>query len=241
MPASTRYEICVAGHLDPRWSETFAGFTVAPQPTGETVIAGSIRDQTQLHGLLNTLFSLNVGLIGVQRADPSSAKAAIAEGEAKRSPQIGHVHLRVSDLDRAVHFYRDVLAFHVTGYGPDIGIPAAFLAAGDYHHHIGLNTFHSLGGSPPPEGHTGLHHVAILYPSYKTFRAAVQRVADHDWPIDSSEDHGATLSIYLRDPDGNGIELYYDRPRDHWFDDQGRPVIKAEPFDWRDLLSEDVA
>lgn len=237
MPTSARYAIRVVGHLDPRWSESLAGFTVAPQPTGETVISGRVRDQTELHGLLNTLFGLNLGLIGVQREDRPSPPPTITASEATGFPHIGHVHLHVSDLDRAVHFYREVLAFHLTGHGPDVGLPAAFLAAGDYHHHIGLNTFHSLGGSPPPEGHTGLHHVAILYPSYEAFCAAVQRLVDHDWPIDSSEDHGATLSIYLRDPDGNGIELYHDRPRDQWFDDQGRPVIKAEPFDWRQLVA----
>jgi catechol 2,3-dioxygenase len=154
----------------------------------------------------------------------------------KPTPQIGHVHLRVADLDRAVQFYRDVLGFAVTGYGPDMGLPIAFLAAGDYHHHIGLNTFNSLDGTRPPEGHTGLHHVAILYPDRETLAEAVQRLVDHDWPIDSAEDHGATVSIYLNDPDGNGLELYYDRPREYWLDENGRPVVKAEQFDWQDLL-----
>lgn len=152
------------------------------------------------------------------------------------APRIGHVHLRVADLDRAIQFYRDVLGFNVTGYGPAIGLPIAFLAAGDYHHHIGLNTFHSLGGTPPPQGHTGLHHVAMLYPHRAALGAAVQRLADHDWSIDSAEDHGATVSIYLRDPDGNGLELYYDRPPEFWVDENGRPVVKAEQFDWHDLI-----
>ncbi len=151
-------------------------------------------------------------------------------------PRIGHVHLRVADLDRAIQFYRDVLGFNVTGYGPAMGLPIAFLAAGDYHHHIGLNTFHSLGGTLPPQGHTGLHHVAILYPHRAALGAAVQRLADHHWPIDSAEDHGATVSIYLRDPDGNGLELYYDRPPEFWVDENGRPVVKAEQFDWHDLI-----
>ena len=151
--------------------------------------------------------------------------------------RIGHVHLRVADLDRAVQFYREVLGFGLTGYGPDMGLPIAFLAAGDYHHHIGLNTFHSLGGTPPAEGHTGLHHVAIVYPDREALGEAVERLVAHDWPIDYAEDHGATISVYLNDPDGNGLELYYDRPRNEWFDEAGRPVVKAEPFDWHELLT----
>lgn len=151
-------------------------------------------------------------------------------------PVIGHVHLRVADLDRAMAFYRDVLGFSVTGYGPDFGLPVAFLAAGDYHHHIALNTVTSLGGSPPPVGHTSLHHVAILYPGREALGQAVQRLAEYGWPIDSAEDHGATISIYLNDPDGNGLELYYYQPRTNWFDESGRPVVKAEPFDWHSLL-----
>lgn len=151
-------------------------------------------------------------------------------------PHIGHVHLRVADLDRAVQFYRDALGFHVTGYGPEIGLPIAFLAMGDYHHHIGLNTFHSLGGTPAPDGHTGLHHIAIVYPDREALGEAIKRLTVYPWPIDQAEDHGATLSVYLNDPDGNGLELYYDCPRSEWFDDAGRPVIKAEPFDWHTLL-----
>jgi catechol 2,3-dioxygenase len=153
------------------------------------------------------------------------------------SPHIGHVHLRVVDLDRAVAFYRDVLGFNVTGYGPAMGLPIAFLAAGDYHHHIGLNTFQSLNGTPPPVGHTGLHHVAIVYPDREALGQAVQRLVDNNWPIDSAEDHGATISIYLSDPDGNGLELYYDQPRSFWTDENGCPVIKAEQFDWHELLA----
>jgi len=152
-------------------------------------------------------------------------------------PHIGHIHLRVADLDRAVQFYRELLGFNVTGYGPDMGLPVAFLAAGDYHHHIGLNTFHSLGGTPPPEGHTGLHHAAIVYPDREALGMAVQRLVACGWPIDLAEDHGATISIYLKDPDGNGLELYYDQPREYWIDENGRPIIKAEQFDWHDLIT----
>jgi catechol 2,3-dioxygenase len=152
--------------------------------------------------------------------------------------RIGHVHLRVADLDRATAFYRDVLGFTVTIYGPAFGLQAVFLAAGDYHHHIALNTWLSQGGAPPPAGHTGLHHFAIVYPNCDELADAVARLFDHGYPIDGAEDHGATVSVYLRDPDGNGIELYYDRPRELWFDAQGNPSLKAEAFDPRDLLAQ---
>jgi catechol 2,3-dioxygenase len=153
--------------------------------------------------------------------------------------RIGHVHLRVTDLGRATSFYRDVLGFDVTAYGPDLGLPgAAFLSAGGYHHHVGLNTWTSEGGEPSPEGHTGLYHFAILYPDHRELARAVRRLFEHGYPIDGAEDHGATVSVYLRDPDGNGIELYYDRLREGWFDPQGTPILKAEPFDPRELLAD---
>jgi len=149
--------------------------------------------------------------------------------------RIGHVHLRVSDLARATAFYRDVLGFDVMAYGPDFGLPgAAFLSSGGYHH-IGLNTRKSEEGTRPPEGHTGLYHFALLYPGRREVGRTVRRVLDHGYPIDEAEDHGATVSVYLRDPDGNGIELYYERPRSEWFEPQGNPLLKAEPFDPRDL------
>jgi catechol 2,3-dioxygenase len=150
--------------------------------------------------------------------------------------RIGHVHLRVADLGRAITFYRDALGFTVTAYGPDFGLQAAFLAAGDYHHHIALNTWMSKGGTPPPDGHTGLHHVAIVYPDRWELARAVQSLLDSGYPLDEAEDHGGTVSVYLRDPDGHGLELYYDRPRDAWFDPQGNLIIKADRFDPRDLL-----
>lgn len=153
--------------------------------------------------------------------------------------RIGHVHLRVADLERATAFYRDYIGLDVVAYGPDFGLPgAAFLSAGGYHHHVGLNTWSSEGGEPPPEGHTGLHHVAFLYPDRRELARAVERLIDHDYPIEGAEDHGATVSVYLSDPDGNGIELCYDRPREDWFDSRGIPILKAEPFDPRDLLAE---
>ena len=153
------------------------------------------------------------------------------------STRIGHVHLRVADLDRATAFYRDLLGFTVTSYGPDIGLPAVFLAAGDYHHHVALNTFGSDGGSPAPEGHTGLHHFAILLPDRDELAAVVGRLLAADYPLDGAQDHAATVAVYLRDPDGNGIELSYDRPREHWFDGEGRPIMRADSFDPRDLLA----
>jgi catechol 2,3-dioxygenase len=151
--------------------------------------------------------------------------------------RVGHVHLRVSDLDRALAFYRDALGFGLVGDGRTVGFEGVFLAAGDYHHHVGLNTLDSAGGTPAPPGHTGLYHVAFVYPDRRELGRAVRRLIDHDYPIDHGTDHGATVSVYLSDPDGNGIELYYDRPRADWFDPDGRPLLKAERFDYRELLA----
>jgi len=167
-----------------------------------------------------------------ERDAMSSAAEESSRSELHPAVRIGYVNLRVADLDRATSFYRDVLGFEVTADGSDFGLPgAAFLAARDYHH-ISLNTWHSQGGTPTPEGHTGLHHFAILYPNRHELTRAVERILERGYPIGGAEDHGATISVYLSDPDGNGIELYYDRPREEW----GSP--KAEPFDPRDLLVE---
>ncbi len=126
---------------------------------------------------------------------------------------IGHVHLKVSDLERSITFYTEVLGFSViTRYGSS----AAFLSAGGYHHHIGLNTWESKGGTAPPLHHTGLFHAAILMPNRRELARAVQRLLDHNWPIDGASDHGVSEAIYLRDPDGNGLEIYADRPKDQW-------------------------
>jgi catechol 2,3-dioxygenase len=152
--------------------------------------------------------------------------------------QIGHVHLRVADLDRATAFYRDVLGFSVRVDGAPFGLQMRLLAAGDYHHHIALNTFLSKDGTPPPAGHTGLHHFALLYPNRHEFVRAIQRLFDHAYPVDEARDHGGTVSVYLQDPDGNGIELYYDLPRETWFDAQGQPVLKNEAINPQDLLIE---
>jgi catechol 2,3-dioxygenase len=150
--------------------------------------------------------------------------------------RVGHVHLRVADLDRALAFYRDGLGLAVTADGRRVGVDAVFLAAGDYHHHLALNTWQSAGGSAPPPGCTGLHHVAFLYPDRHELARAIQRLVDHGWPIGHATDHGGSVAVYLDDPDGNGVELTYDRPRSAWFDGDGRPVLRADPIDYRDLL-----
>ena len=125
---------------------------------------------------------------------------------------IGHVHLRVADLDRAIRFYRDVLGFELTATVPG----AAFLSAGGYHHHIGLNTWQSKGGPPPPRGTTGLYHFAIRYPTRRALADALRRLADATIQLEGASDHGVSEALYLHDPDGNGIELYWDRPREKW-------------------------
>ena len=149
---------------------------------------------------------------------------------------IGHVHLKVSDLDRAVGFYRDMLGFEET---TRIGDQAAFLSAGGYHHHIGLNTWESKGGPPPPPGATGLYHVAIRYPSRAALATALKRLVDAGVPLSGASDHGVSEAIYLRDPDGNGIELYRDRPREDWkTDPDGNLAMVSEPLDLNALLAE---
>ncbi len=127
--------------------------------------------------------------------------------------RIGHVHLKVADLDRALAFWRDVLGFEVM---QRMGRQAAFLSAGGYHHHIGLNTWESAGGSPPPPGTTGLYHVAILYPTRTLLADALRRLLAAGVELDGAADHGVSEALYLRDPDGNGVELYWDRPQSQW-------------------------
>jgi len=127
--------------------------------------------------------------------------------------RVGHVHLRVADLDRAIGFYAGVLGFGVT---QRYGAQAAFLAAGGYHHHIGLNTWESAGATPPPPGHTGLYHTAFLYPDRRSLAQVLSRVLAAGIPVDGAADHGVSEAIYLRDPDQNGVELYRDRPEADW-------------------------
>src|ERR1051326_5102151 len=127
--------------------------------------------------------------------------------------RIGHVHLKVSDLEPAIRFYRDVLGFELT---QRYGRQAAFLSAGGYHHHIGLNTWESAGGSPPSSGSPGLYHLAILYPSRADLADALRRLLDAGIPLEGASDHGVSEALYLRDPDGKGVELYLDRPQEQW-------------------------
>jgi catechol 2,3-dioxygenase len=127
--------------------------------------------------------------------------------------RIGHVHLKVADLDRSLRFWCDVLGFELQ---QRFGSQAAFISAGGYHHHIGLNTWESRGGSPPPPGTTGLFHVAVLYPTRELLGDALRRLLEAGVPLDGASDHGVSEALYLRDPDGNGVELYWDRPRAEW-------------------------
>src|SRR3989441_7713327 len=150
--------------------------------------------------------------------------------------RIGHVHLTVGDLDRALRFYRDALGFEITArYGPD----AVFLSAGGYHHHIGLNTWAGRGAPRPPAGTTGLYHLAILYPDRQALAAAVRRVLEHGIPLEGVSDHGVSEAGYLRDPDGNGVELYCDRPEGAWpRTPDGALVMQTRPLDLEALLGE---
>ncbi|MGC4106762.1 MAG: VOC family protein [Thermomicrobiales bacterium] len=148
---------------------------------------------------------------------------------------IGHVHLKVSDLDRALAFYQGVLGFElVTRFGSQ----AAFISAGGYHHHIGLNTWESKDGQPPAPGTTGLYHIAILYQQREELAEALRRLVDAHWPLSGAADHGVSEAIYLNDPDGNGVELYWDRPRDQWpTDDNGNTIMYTHPLDLNALYT----
>lgn len=127
--------------------------------------------------------------------------------------RVGHVHLKVADIERALAFYCGVLGFELM---QRMGRDAAFISAGGYHHHIGLNTWESRGGKPPPHGTTGLYHVAILYPTRAALGDALRRLLKSGYPLDGASDHGVSEALYLSDPDGNGLELYWDRPRAQW-------------------------
>ncbi len=148
---------------------------------------------------------------------------------------IGHVHLRVADLDRALAFYQGVLGFDLTSRMPG----AAFLSAGGYHHHIGLNTWQSRGASPPPPGHTGLYHVAIRYPTRRALADALRRLAEARILLEGASDHGVSEALYLHDPDGNGLELYWDRPQEQWpRAKDGSVAMVSEPLDLDGLMAE---
>lgn len=150
--------------------------------------------------------------------------------------RIGHVHLKVADLERSLAFYCGVLGFQLTQrYGPG----AAFVSAGGYHHHIGLNTWESRGGNPPPRGTTGLYHVAILYPDRASLADALRRLIEHNIPLEGAADHGVSEALYLSDPDGNGLELYIDRDPAEWpRDANGELQMTTEPLDLKALLNE---
>ena len=150
--------------------------------------------------------------------------------------RIGHVHLKVADIERSLAFYCGVLGFELL---QRFGTGAAFISAGGYHHHIGLNTWESLGGSPPPPKSTGLYHVAILYPNRAELAGALRRLVAAKVPLDGAADHGVSEALYLRDPDQNGIELYWDRPRNQWpRDAEGGVAMYTRPLDLESLLAE---
>lgn len=150
-------------------------------------------------------------------------------------PTLGHVHLRVADLDRALIFYRDLLGFDVVAEGPS----AAFLSTGGYHHHLALNTWHSKDAGPPPPGHTGLYHAAFLYADRAALAEVTRRVLTAGYRLDGAADHGVSEAVYLRDPDGNGVELYHDRPREVWPKHKdGRLKLTNDPLDVPALLAE---
>ncbi len=150
--------------------------------------------------------------------------------------RIGHVHLKVANLDRALAFYSGVLGLEIT---QRVGNSAAFLAAGGYHHHIGLNTWESQGGQPPAPGSTGLYHLALLYPTRATLGDALQRLITAHIPLDGASDHGVSEALYLRDPDQNGVELYWDRPHAEWpVTPQGELAMVTRPLNLQSLLAE---
>ena len=149
--------------------------------------------------------------------------------------RIGHVHLKVADLERSLGFYRDLLGFKVTQY---YGSSAVFVSAGGYHHHIGLNTWHSKNAAPAPVNAAGLYHVAILYTERKDLAHILKRLLDAKYPMTGASDHGVSEAIYLNDPDGNGVELYWDKPKEEWpVDEDGNLMMKTERLDLKDLLS----
>ncbi len=171
-------------------------------------------------------------------ASATSAAAAAAPRSAPIHPgaRIGHVHLKVSDLDRALRFWRDVIGLEEQ---QRMGDRAVFLSASGYHHHIALNTWESAGGSPPPPGSTGLYHVALLYPDRRSLAEALRRVLDAGIELDGASDHGVSEALYLRDPDNNGVELYRDRDRSEWpRDAQGGLAMVTRRLDVRALLAE---
>lgn len=154
---------------------------------------------------------------------------------APEQTRIGHVHLKVADLERSLAFYRDILGFQVMQY---YGDSAVFISAGGYHHHIGLNTWYSKNGSPPPPRSTGLFHTAILYPARKDLAVILKRLVTARYPLTGAADHGVSQAIYVDDPDGNGVELYWDKPKEQWpLDQNGGLLMVTEHLDLKELLT----
>jgi catechol 2,3-dioxygenase len=182
--------------------------------------------------------------VGIPRAasqDEIMTKSDTLEKNAMQVPtidpgvRIGHVHLKVANLQRALDFYCGVLGFQLTTSRPG----AAFISAGGYHHHLGLNTWESLGGSPPAPGTTGLYHTAILYPTRRLLADALRRLIIAKIPLEGASDHGVSEALYLRDPDDNGVELYWDRPKEKWpKKPDGSLQMFTNPLDLHDLLAE---
>ena len=150
--------------------------------------------------------------------------------------RIGHVHLKVADIDRSLGFYKDLLGFEITQY---YGNSAVFISAGGYHHHIGLNTWHSKNGPPAPVNAAGLYHTAIVYPTRKDLAFILKRLIDAKYPLTGASDHGVSEALYLNDPDGNGVELYWDKPKEQWpVDATGNLKMVSEALDLKGLLQE---
>ncbi|HYM93683.1 MAG TPA: VOC family protein [Chitinophagaceae bacterium] len=148
--------------------------------------------------------------------------------------RIGHVHLKVADIERSLKFYRDLLGFEIQQYYDD---SAVFISAGGYHHHIGLNTWHSKNAGPAPVRAAGLYHIAILYPERKDLAIVLKRLIDSNYPLTGASDHGVSEAIYLDDPDGNGVELYWDKPKEQWpVDAKGNLQMVTDALDLKELL-----
>jgi catechol 2,3-dioxygenase len=154
-----------------------------------------------------------------------------SDADLRVAPQVGHVALRVADLERATAFYRDVIGLEVSAWGPHAGIPLAILTNGDHPLGVVLMAFEQADGMAPPDGHTGLEHLALLFDGPEALAAAAQRLREAGHPIDHASDHEATVSLYLKDTEDNGLELYYQRSRDRWFDAEGRIVMANDPLD----------
>jgi catechol 2,3-dioxygenase len=195
----------------------------------------------QVHGRPLVLFKRSPWRsypVGMADADPGATMEPQAGFVVDPGVDIGHVHLKVADIGRALAFYCDVLGFEVMAR---MGEQAAFISAGGYHHHIGLNTWESRGGSPPPRGHTGLFHAAIRYPTRRSLAVALRRLVEAGVPLSGASDHGVSEALYLNDPDGNGLELYWDRPREEWprpADGSDGVAMFTAPLDLQALLSE---